>query len=91
MIPAVPPPGDSGVRTPIVRIPYGMFWLLLYVYGLLDRDPPFTTRQLEALATPDVFEVIDWPELFGVRPTSLKSALAETFGHPVYSSIVLDF
>ena len=38
--------------------------------------------------TPDVFEVIDWPAIFGVKATPLKAALAETFRHPTYSQIV---
>lgn len=80
-----------GAHAPIVRIPYGLFWLLLYVYSLVDRDPPFTTKQLEALVTPDVFEVIDWPRIFGVTPTPLKAALADTYRHPDYSQIVLEF
>ena len=80
-----------GARAPIVRIPYSLFWIMLYVYGLFDRDPPFTTKQLEALVTPDVFEVIDWPGIFGVKATSLKTALADTYRHPTYSQIVLEF
>ena len=80
-----------GARGAILRIPYSAFWLLLWVYGLFDRDPPFTTRQLEALVTPDVFEVIDWPAIFGVKATPLRAALAETFRHPTYSKIVLEF
>ena len=72
-------------------MPYPLFWSMLFVYGLFSRDPPFTTKQLAALATPDVFEVIDWPALFAVKPTPLKVALAETFGDPVYSRIVLEF
>ena len=36
----------------------------LRLYALFDRDPPFTTKQLEALVTPDIFEVIDWPGIF---------------------------
>ena len=80
-----------GARAPIVRIPYSLFWIMLYVYSLLDRDPPFTTKQLEALVTPDVFEVIDWPGIFGVRATPLQTALAETYRHPTYSQIVLEF
>ena len=81
----------TGARAPIVRIPYSLFWTLLWVYGLFDRDPPFTTTQLEALVTPDVFEVIDWPGIFGVRATPLKTALSETFRHPTYSHTVLEF
>jgi len=80
-----------GAHAPIVRIPYSLFWLLLRIYGLFDRDPPFTTQQLTALVTPDVFEVIDWPGIFGVKATPLKVALAETYRHPAYSQIVLEF
>jgi nucleoside-diphosphate-sugar epimerase len=80
-----------GARAPIVRVPYRLFWLMLYLYGLFDRDPPFTTTQLEALATPDVFEEIDWPGIFGVRATPLREALRETFRDPKYSQVVLEF
>jgi len=80
-----------GARAPIVRVPYSAFWALLWIYGLFDRNPPFTTKQLEALVTPDVFEVIDWPGIFSVKATPLKEALAETYRHPVYSQIVLEF
>jgi nucleoside-diphosphate-sugar epimerase len=81
----------SGAKTPIVHIPYGLFWMLLRVYAVFDRDPPFTTKQLEALVTPDSFEVIDWPAIFGVRATPLDEALATTFNDPRYSGVVLDF
>ncbi|WP_370677656.1 NAD-dependent epimerase/dehydratase family protein [Pleomorphomonas sp. PLEO] len=77
--------------TPIVRIPYSLFWLLLKTYALVDRDPPFTTQQLKALVTPDVFEVIDWPGIFGVKATPLADALHQTFQDPTYSDIVLEF
>jgi nucleoside-diphosphate-sugar epimerase len=80
-----------GARAAIVRIPYALFAAMLHVYGLIDRNPPFTVQQLEALATPDLFEVIDWPGIFGVRATPLKTALAETFRHPIYSQTVLEF
>jgi nucleoside-diphosphate-sugar epimerase len=81
----------TGSRTRIQKVPYSVFWLLLTMYGVFDRDPPFTTKQLRALVTPDMFEVIDWPGIFGVRATPLRAALEETFRHPVYSSVVLDF
>jgi nucleoside-diphosphate-sugar epimerase len=80
-----------GARAAIVRIPYSLFWGLLWTYGMFDRDPPFTTKQLEALVTPDVFEVIDWPGIFGVKATPLHRALEHTFQHPQYSKIVLEF
>jgi nucleoside-diphosphate-sugar epimerase len=80
-----------GARAAIVPIPYRMFWCLLKLYALFDRDPPFTTIQLEALVTPDVFEVIDWPGIFGVSATPLRAALEQTFHDPVYSKVVLEF
>jgi nucleoside-diphosphate-sugar epimerase len=80
-----------GAKTPIVRIPYRLFWFMLYIYGRFDRSAPFTTQQLEALVTPDVFQVIDWPTIFDVRSTPLRAALTETYQHPVYSNIVLEF
>jgi hypothetical protein len=63
---------------------------LLEAYSVVDSDPPFTVKQLEALATPDIFEVIDWPGIFGVTPTPLAQAMAETFGHPTYSQVSLE-
>jgi nucleoside-diphosphate-sugar epimerase len=81
----------TGATAAIVRIPYWIFWLLLKLYALFDRDPPFTTRQLEALIIPETFEVIDWPGIFGIRATPLAEAFRETFQHPVYSKLVLEF
>ncbi len=79
------------VRTPIVKVPYRLFWAALRAYALVDRDPPFTTKQLEALVAPDVFEVIDWPGIFNVRPTPLKEAIDITFRDPRYASLALEF
>jgi nucleoside-diphosphate-sugar epimerase len=81
----------TGAKARIVKIPYRVFWLMLQLNALVDKNPPFTPKQLEALVTPDVFEVIDWPSIFGVRATPLKEALEETFQHPVYSKVVLEF
>jgi nucleoside-diphosphate-sugar epimerase len=81
----------TGSKTPIVRVPYKVFELMLASFALVRSNPPFTTKQLAALVTPDEFEVIDWPGIFGVRSTPLDEALAETFQDPVYSKIVLQF
>lgn len=81
----------TGSRTRIVRIPYRFFWLMLKTYALVDKNPPFTVNQLEALVVPDVFEVIDWPKIFGVRATPLAEALKQTFQDPTYSNVVLEF
>jgi nucleoside-diphosphate-sugar epimerase len=81
----------TGARARIVKIPYRLFWLLLKANTLWDKNPAFTAQQLEALVAPDVFEVIDWPDIFKVRATPLAAALQQTFNDPIYSSIVLQF
>ena len=81
----------SGAGARIVKIPYGLFRSLLLTYALVDKDPPFTANQLAALVTPDLFEVIDWPGIFGVTPTPLDAAFHETFNDPRFASVVLDF
>jgi len=81
----------SGSRTPIVKIPFWLFGMMLFVYAKFDRDPPFTTRQLAALVIPELFEVIDWPSIFSVGSTPLKVALQETFQTKPYSDIALAF
>jgi nucleoside-diphosphate-sugar epimerase len=81
----------DGSRTPIVRIPVWLFSILLKTYALFDRNPPFTTAQLKALRTPDVFEVIDWPGIFGVRATPLREALSATLKDPAYADVELTF
>ena len=81
----------TAASTRIQKIPYWVFWLLLKLNELIDKNPVFTTKQLKALATADVFEVIDWPAIFGVRPTPLKEALEMTFQDPTYSNVTLDF
>ena len=80
-----------GSPSRVIRVPYSAFWALLKTYAVFDKNPAFTTRQLEALVTPDVFELIDWPSIFGVRPTPLAEALNATFCDPKYSKVVLDF
>ena len=81
----------TGARTWIVHIPYRLFHFLLWVWGLFDRDPPFPTQQLEALCADDEFEVIDWPSIFGVPYTPFARAVEETFNHPSYSHVELEF
>ena len=78
-------------RARIVHLPYRLFWALLWLYARFDRNPPFTTNQLEALVIPEIFPVIDWPAIFGVAETPLEDALRETFLDPRYSHVVLDF
>lgn len=75
----------------IVKIPYGLFRILLAIWALFDKKPPFTTQQLEALVARDIFEVIDWPGIFQVKATSFAKAIDETYNDPEYGSVVLEF
>ncbi len=75
----------------ILRIPYSVFYFLLWLWSQFDRNPPFTTQQLAALIARDEFEVIDWPTIFGVTCTPFATAIDETFNHPVYGRVVLEF
>jgi nucleoside-diphosphate-sugar epimerase len=78
-------------RTPIVKIPYNLFYVLLWCWGLVSKNPPFTTQQLEALSAKDEFEIIDWPTIFSVPLTSFSHAIDETFNHQQYSQVILEF
>lgn len=78
-------------KTPILKIPFSLFKALIAGWALFDKTPPFTTQQLEALVAKDAFDVIDWPGIFGVSATPLEAAMDETFRHPTYSDIVLEF
>ena len=78
-------------KTLITKIPYSMFYALLAIYAVFDKDPPFTTQQLAALVAHDEFDVIDWPAIFDIKPTKFADAIYKTFNDPKYSKIVLDF
>ena len=81
----------TSVKTYLMKIPYRLFYSLLWMWGLFDRNPPFTTQQLAALVAKDEFAVIDWPSIFDVASTPLTHAINETFNDPYYSNIVLEF
>ncbi|WP_374555673.1 NAD-dependent epimerase/dehydratase family protein [Aquitalea pelogenes] len=78
-------------KTMLLHIPYGLFYVLLKIWALFDRNPPFTADQLKALVAHDEFEVIDWPAIFQVTPTPFSKAVDATFNDPQYSRVVLDF
>ena len=77
--------------TLILKIPYHLFYALIWTWGLFDKNPPFTTQQLASLSAKDEFEVIDWPGIFGVPYTPFADAINETFNDPEYSKVVLEF
>lgn len=79
------------VSTMIVKIPYSLFFALIWIWSLFDKNPPFTTQQLAALSAKDEFEVIDWPGIFHVPCTPFAQAIYETFNDPLYGRVVLEF
>jgi nucleoside-diphosphate-sugar epimerase len=80
----------KGLRTPIVRIPYGLFDSLLRLYSLFSDKPPFTSSQLKALTAGDDFTGVDIEETFGFKPTPFAEGIRETFCHPVYSRYAVE-
>lgn len=81
----------SGGKAMILHIPYWLFWILLWMAGIVLRNPPFTTKQLEALVIPEEFPVIDWPGRFNFAATPFVNAVDETYNHPVHSRVFLEF
>ena len=79
----------KGLRTMIVHIPTRLFSLLLRVYAMFSRKPPFTADQLKALTAGDDFTGVDTAAVFGVHQTPLEDAFRESYTHPVYSPVVL--
>ncbi|NND66474.1 MAG: NAD(P)-dependent oxidoreductase [Halioglobus sp.] len=81
----------NGSRSLLLHLPYWLFYALLTVYAVFDRDPPFTTAQLQALVIDETYEDIDWESIFGISATPVEQAIHATFTHPVYSKIRLTF
>ena len=75
----------------VVKIPYSIFYGLLKVWAIFDKEPPFTADQLRALVADDEFEEIDWPTIFEVTRTPFHEAIDKTFNDPEYGKIVLEF
>lgn len=75
------------LKTIIAKIPYHLFYILLKLYALIDKKPPFTADQLKALTAGDHFTGVNAEKLFGVKMTRFQQAIEETFNHPTYSQI----
>lgn len=82
---------STRAKCALLKIPYNVFYNLLKCWEYFDKNPPFTSDQLNALIAKDFFEVIDWPGIFSVKSTPFIIAIHETFNHPSYSQVVLDF
>ncbi|MFA7685206.1 MAG: NAD(P)-dependent oxidoreductase [Candidatus Gracilibacteria bacterium] len=77
------------LRTLILRIPYKLFYVLLKIYAIFSKNPPFVADQLKALTAGDEFIGVDMEKTFQVKPTIFKKAILETFTNEKYSNVVL--
>ena len=78
-------------KTLIIKIPYIFFYILLKIWALFDRNPPFTIYQLKALTIPEVFPTADWASIFNVKTTKFRIAVTRTYGNNKYKDIKLRF
>jgi len=78
-------------KTVIIKIPYMLFYLLLKIWSVFDKTPPFTVQQLQALVIKEEFEITDWPTIFNIKSTPHSDAISETFNDPIFSQVTLDF
>ncbi|MFY0649774.1 MAG: NAD(P)-dependent oxidoreductase [Methylophilaceae bacterium] len=78
-------------KTLIIKIPYIFFYILLKIWALFDRNPPFTIYQLKALTIPEVFPTADWESIFNVKTTKFRIAVTRTYGNNKYKDIKLRF
>jgi len=67
------------LRTIILKIPCGLFSVLLRLYSLIRDNPPFTADQLKALTAGDIFHGVDMRREFGFDPTRFDDAMYITF------------
>lgn len=80
----------KSLKTWIVCIPYWLFDCMLKVYALVDKNPPFTSSQLQALTVGDYFQGVDTEKIFGIRLMSVQDSFTETFTDPRYSHIEIE-
>lgn len=78
-----------GLRTLIIKIPMSLFALLMRIYALFSKYPPFTVDQLKALTAGDEFHGVDTLKAFNVQQTPFAEAMHESFCDPRYSQVYL--
>jgi len=79
----------KGLHTLIMKIPVGLFSLLLRTYSLFSNKPPFTADQLTALTAGDDFSGVNTLAVFGVAQTPFEQAIRESYCDPLYSHVIL--
>lgn len=70
-------------KTVILKVPFPIFYLSLFIVEKIIPSPPFTTQQLSALIIDEQFEIIPWDTQFGVAFTNFADAIEVTFNDSV--------
>jgi nucleoside-diphosphate-sugar epimerase len=77
-------------KTLILKIPIPIFRMLLKIYSVFSKHPPFVSDQLESLTAGDFFTGDSFKDNFNFEPTPFKNAMEETLTTEPYCSIVLE-
>jgi nucleoside-diphosphate-sugar epimerase len=75
----------KGLKRLFIPLPISIFGLLMNSYALMTNKPPFTTEQMQALVSGDLFPIEPWCNEFGVSYTPFDEAIKETFSSPYYN------
>ena len=77
--------------TLIIPVPILCFYIMLYAWSLINKNPHFTTQQLKYLIAKYDYEITDWEKIFKVKSTPFEKAIQKTFSPSFYSKILMKF
>ncbi|MDR2408195.1 MAG: NAD(P)-dependent oxidoreductase [Bacteroidales bacterium] len=77
-------------HTIVLKIPIVIFRMLLRLYSIFSKNPPFVSDQLDSLIVGDYFTGDSFKETFNIDVTTFRDAMLETLTKEPYCSIVLD-
>jgi nucleoside-diphosphate-sugar epimerase len=67
-----------------IKIPLPIFYFMIKVYGLLNRNTKIVPDQLTALTAGDIFPVIKWEILFDIEPTKFEDGVKDMLASKHY-------
>jgi nucleoside-diphosphate-sugar epimerase len=77
-------------NTVILKIPVCIFRILLKIYSLFSKNPPFVSDQLDSLIVGDLFSGDSFKDSFNINITPFKEAMRETLTTAPFCDIVLE-
>ncbi|MGV8150730.1 MAG: NAD-dependent epimerase/dehydratase family protein [Candidatus Woesearchaeota archaeon] len=72
-------------RKLFIKVPLPIFYVMIKIYGFLNRKTRIIPDQLTALTAGDIFPVIDWERIFSVKPTSYRDGINKTVHSKYYN------